>query len=200
MAARSLYLRRNPDVDIDSLIIYTTTQTHSLGAKAGLVLGLKCRALEVTFEDRFALRVDALQKALAEDQKAGKHPFIFSACFNSDDAGRVVQTYRSRYSRNYIFRRYRSPRRNSSFRYAFSNLISAIGSIISPVKEQTKLWLHVDAAWAGVALACPEFRELSYLEYINRYADSVCTNFHKVEEVFAFYYYCLAKLSLVGLS
>ena len=79
VAARSLYLRANPDVDINNLVIYTTTQTHSLGAKAGLVLGLKCRALEVESEDRFALRGDALQKALAEDQKAGKHPFIFSA-------------------------------------------------------------------------------------------------------------------------
>ena len=41
------------------------------------------------------------------------------------------------------------------------------------------MWLHVDAAWAGVALACPEFRQAAHLDHINRYADSFCTNFHK---------------------
>ncbi|KAJ7472562.1 pyridoxal phosphate-dependent decarboxylase [Mycena latifolia] len=41
------------------------------------------------------------------------------------------------------------------------------------------LWLHIDAAWAGVALACPEFREFCQLDAINNFADSFCTNFHK---------------------
>lgn len=58
------------------MVIYTTTQTHSLGVKAGLVLGLECRALEVTEEDKFALRGETLRKALAEDAARGKHPFI----------------------------------------------------------------------------------------------------------------------------
>lgn len=42
------------------------------------------------------------------------------------------------------------------------------------------LWLHIDAAWAGVALACQEFHEACHLNGINAYADSFCTNFHKV--------------------
>lgn len=84
VAARSLYLRQNPDANINDLIIYTTTQTHSLGAKASLVLGLKCRALEVTAQDHFALRGDTLQRALEEDHKAGNHPFIFSTSFDPD--------------------------------------------------------------------------------------------------------------------
>lgn len=42
------------------------------------------------------------------------------------------------------------------------------------------MWLHIDAAWAGVALACPEYREPLRLAGINEYADSYCTNFHKV--------------------
>ena len=49
------------------------------------------------------------------------------------------------------------------------------------VKESyPSIWMHVDAAWAGVALACPEYRETAQLAGINEYADSVCTNFHKV--------------------
>lgn len=41
------------------------------------------------------------------------------------------------------------------------------------------LWLHVDAAWAGVSMACPEYRDLCLLDDINKYADSFCANFHK---------------------
>jgi len=42
------------------------------------------------------------------------------------------------------------------------------------------LWLHVDAAWAGVVLALPEYRQLGQLDGINAYAHSFCLNFHKV--------------------
>ena len=76
VAARSIYSSKHPSVKLEDMIIYTTTQTHSLGVKAALVLGLQCRALEVTAEDRFALRGATLQKALAEDQNNGKHPFV----------------------------------------------------------------------------------------------------------------------------
>lgn len=48
------------------------------------------------------------------------------------------------------------------------------------MKSHPSIWVHVDAAWAGVALACPELRDVVQLNSINTYADSFCTNFHKV--------------------
>jgi glutamate/tyrosine decarboxylase-like PLP-dependent enzyme len=48
------------------------------------------------------------------------------------------------------------------------------------VKDFPSLWLHVDAAWAGSALSCPEYRDMCHLEEINAVAISFCTNFHKV--------------------
>lgn len=78
VAARSLYQRDHPEVKLEDLVIYTTTQTHSLGLKAGLVLGLSVRAIEVTSEDRFSLRGEALRIALEDDEKKGKKPFILS--------------------------------------------------------------------------------------------------------------------------
>lgn len=63
---------------LDALVIYVTTQTHSLGLKAGRVLGLQVRALEVTAEDMFALRGSVLLKALTEDKAAGRYPFVLS--------------------------------------------------------------------------------------------------------------------------
>src|SRR5258707_12748355 len=47
------------------------------------------------------------------------------------------------------------------------------------VSELDNVWLHIDAAWAGVSFACPEFRQKGRLFEINAYADSFCTNFHK---------------------
>ena len=57
---------------------YTTTQTHSLGMKAGFVLGLQVRFLEVQAEDRHSLRGKTLRSALIEDEKLSRKPFFLS--------------------------------------------------------------------------------------------------------------------------
>lgn len=78
VAARSRYIRAHPDVSLDSLVIYGSTQTHSLGVKAGLVLGLQFRAIEVFAEDGYSLRGGSLISAIEEDRKRGRHPFVIS--------------------------------------------------------------------------------------------------------------------------
>lgn len=77
VAARARYLRANPEAKLEDLVIYTTTQTHSLGVKAGLVLGLEVRALEVKKEDEYGVRGETVRAALQEDVARGKRPFIF---------------------------------------------------------------------------------------------------------------------------
>ena len=42
-----------------------------------------------------------------------------------------------------------------------------------------EIWLHIDAAWLGAAFSCPELRERCRVPGINKYADSICINFHK---------------------
>lgn len=78
VAARSRYRRAHPHVPHEQLVVYTTTQTHSLGAKAALVLGLPIRALPVTSADMYALRGDVFRAAVEEDRNIGRHPFILS--------------------------------------------------------------------------------------------------------------------------
>jgi len=78
VAARARYTRTHTEVPHESLIVYTTTQTHSLGLKAGKILNLKVRAIEVEAVDGYALRGSALKTALEEDLKNGNHPFILS--------------------------------------------------------------------------------------------------------------------------
>lgn len=51
---------------------------------------------------------------------------------------------------------------------------------IFTAQEYPSLWVHIDAAWAGMAFSCPEYREIGYLNSINNFAHSFCTNFHKV--------------------
>ena len=69
-------MKMNPGAKLEDLVIYTTTQTHSLGTKAGLILGLDVRALEVRAEDEYALRGSTLKEALEADLARGKHPFV----------------------------------------------------------------------------------------------------------------------------
>ena len=78
IAARTWYLQKHPKAKHENLVVYGTTQTHSLGAKAALILGLQFRALEVRKEDRYALKGATLELALKEDHDAGREPFIIS--------------------------------------------------------------------------------------------------------------------------
>jgi aromatic-L-amino-acid/L-tryptophan decarboxylase len=78
VAARSLFTRKHPNTALSDLVIYTTTQTHSLGAKAALVLGLSEYAIGVSPADDFALRGETLRKALERDSVAGRKPFVLS--------------------------------------------------------------------------------------------------------------------------
>ncbi|KAK0212488.1 pyridoxal phosphate-dependent transferase [Desarmillaria ectypa] len=145
VAARASYQREHPDTKLEELVIYTTSQTHSLGVKAGMVLGLSVRILDVKSEDNYSLRGGTLRSALEEDAKAGKKPFVLIATVGTTSSG------------------------------AIDNL----REIRQVAKYHPYLRVHVDAAWAGVAFSCPEYREVGYLDEINEFADSFCTNFHK---------------------
>jgi len=47
VAARARYLNEHPGTTLESLVIYVTTQTHASGAKAGKILALRVRAIDV---------------------------------------------------------------------------------------------------------------------------------------------------------
>ncbi|KAG8888279.1 hypothetical protein FRB98_008025 [Tulasnella sp. 332] len=145
VAARSRYTKLHPEVPLEKLIIYGTTMTHSLGAKAALILGLTFRALEVSKDDNYGLRGETLKRALEEDQTAGLAPFIFIATVGTTSSGAIDK-------------------------------LEEIGQV---AVVHPDLWIHVDAAWAGVVLSCPEYRTVCHLDMINAHAHSFCTNFHK---------------------
>ena len=60
-----------------------TTQTHSFGKKAALILGLGVRALDVdgtVATDNTGLTGEGLRAAVEEDHAQGLHPFVLSEC------------------------------------------------------------------------------------------------------------------------
>ncbi len=87
---------------MEKLVIYGTTQTHSLGAKAALILGVRFRALEVDAEDNYSLRGETLSRALKEDREAGLHPYIMSYVLKCLRCSQL--TLYSCYGRNNLFR------------------------------------------------------------------------------------------------
>lgn len=76
IAARERMLRLHPSTPFEELVIVGTTQTHSLGAKAALILGLKFEAIPTKAEDNWALRGEALRESLEKMKGEGKKPFV----------------------------------------------------------------------------------------------------------------------------
>lgn len=78
VAARIRFLVSHPDISSEKLVLYVSSQTHSLGVKTALLLGLTCRTLPVLAEDDYSLRGSTLKAAYEEDRAAGLWPFCLS--------------------------------------------------------------------------------------------------------------------------
>ena len=126
----------------EELVAYTSTQAHSSVEKDIKVAGIGSRNLRLIEVDaNFAMRPESLEKAIMEDQRMGKLPFLVCATTGTTSS------------------------------LAFDPL-EAIGGIC----KKHNLWLHVDAAMAGTAALCPEFRHIHQgLELANSY----CFDAHK---------------------
>lgn len=137
------------------LMLYTSTQAHSSVIKAAMIAGLAAHAedrthLRLIDVDRgFALDPDRLGHQIAHDEAAGMIP-----CFVCATVGTTSSTAIDPIDR-------------------IGPLCNRPGSAPS---GGTRVWLHVDAAMAGAACICPEFRHL--LQGIE-HADSVSFNPHK---------------------
>ncbi|KAM8770576.1 aromatic-L-amino-acid decarboxylase [Rhynchonycteris naso] len=147
LAARSKVIRRlqaaRPGLTeaaiMEKLVAYCSDQAHSSVERAGLIGGVKIKA--IPSDDAFAMRESALREALERDKAAGLIPFF------------VVVTL------------------GTTSCCSFDRL-----SEVGPVCNQEDVWLHIDAAYAGSAFICPEFRHL--LNGVE-HADSLNFNPHK---------------------
>uniref|UniRef100_A0A2K6F979 Aromatic-L-amino-acid decarboxylase n=1 Tax=Propithecus coquereli TaxID=379532 RepID=A0A2K6F979_PROCO len=147
LAARTKVTRRlqaaspelTPGAIMEKLVAYTSDQAHSSVERAGLIGGVKLKA--IPSDDNFAMRASALQEAVERDKAAGLIPFFVVATLGTTSC------------------------------CSFDNLLE-----VGPLCNKEDMWLHIDAAYAGSAFICPEFRHL--LNGVE-FADSFNFNPHK---------------------
>jgi aromatic-L-amino-acid decarboxylase len=136
----------------DRLTLYAGEEAHSSVVKAAMVAGLaegpedRRRVRLIAVDDRGAMRPEALEDSLRRDVAAGLFP-----CFVCATVGTTGTT-------------------------AVDPVREVAGAIAAACPSENRPWLHVDAALAGSACVCPEFRWM--LDGVE-HADSLCFNPHK---------------------
>ncbi|HEX8702106.1 MAG TPA: pyridoxal-dependent decarboxylase [Myxococcaceae bacterium] len=145
VAARARVRRKRPGEA--PLVAYASTQAHSSVLKAAMLCGVAkdagdtvhVRMLET--DAGYALRPEALERAITEDLAAGRQPFFVCATLGTTSSGAM------------------DPLKSMGEAMARTGLTDMGG------------WLHVDAAWAGAALICPEHRSVGEgLEGVDSFA------------------------------
>jgi len=122
--------------------VYCSDQTHSSIDKAVITIGLGHESLrKIPTDDRFAMRVDLLESAIAADRAQGVLPIA------------VVPTVGT----------------------TSTTSIDPVPEI-AEICARERLWMHVDAAYGGVAAMLPSHAEI--LRGADR-ADSLVVNPHK---------------------
>jgi aromatic-L-amino-acid decarboxylase len=143
------------------LVAYASGQAHSSVIKAAMIAGIANRPDDrehvrlIDVDEAYAMRPDALEQAMREDLAAGKRPFFVCATVGTTSSGAVDSIAQN------------------------ARVIRSLGDSATPPRPSPKgegVWLHVDAAWAGAACVCPEFRHI--LDGVER-ADSIAFNPHK---------------------
>ena len=110
--------------------------------KAGLIGLVKLRYIES--DDKLSLRGDKLREAIRQDRDNGLIPFFVSRAFVNN----IICSYIVLISHQKV-----CATLGTTGACAFDNLQE-----IGPICQEEQLWLHVDAAYAGSAFVCPEFR------------------------------------------
>ena len=136
--AKGLAARR----ELTPVRVYASEEAHSSVDKAVIAIGLGQESLQkIPVDERFRLRVDALEDAIARDRAAGVLPIAVIATVGTTSTTSV-------------------------------DPVSAIADICA----RERLWLHVDAAYGGVAAMLPSHAHI--LEGAGT-ADSLVVNPHK---------------------
>jgi len=128
--------------ELPGLRMYASTEAHSSIEKACMTLGLGRGSLvRVAADERFAMRPEALEAAIAADRAAGHRPIAVVATVGTTSSTSVDPV-----------------------------------AAIADIAEREGLWLHIDAAYAGVVAMLPE-RRAPFAGWER--ADSIVVNPHK---------------------
>jgi len=164
------------------LTVYTSKQAHCCVQKACMVTGIpfsRVREVEAPESNGFEIDAAALRAALEEDLRKGFVPCLVVATVGTtpscavDDLGAVAAAIDAAYAAA-------GEKEKEKEEKEKSNGGDSEEREVEEKKKKSRLprkpWLHVDAAYAGVAALCPEYRDIfAGAERV----DSLSTNFHK---------------------
>uniref|UniRef100_A0A8C4NTW8 Aromatic-L-amino-acid decarboxylase n=1 Tax=Dicentrarchus labrax TaxID=13489 RepID=A0A8C4NTW8_DICLA len=174
LAARCKAIRRvhasipeNSEADILSkLVAYTSEQAHSSVERAALIGGVMMR--KVPTDNSYAVRGDMLKKIVEEDKAAGLIPFYIYVCYS---CACIKTICHSSCNELYVCVFQFCATLGTTPSCAFDHITE-----LGPLCNEENMWMHIDAAYAGSAFICPEFRPL--LNGVE-FADSFNFNPHK---------------------
>lgn len=137
------------------LVALGSESAHSSTQKAAQIAGVRFRSIPTSFEDGLALSGPALQQVLDECKAKGLEPFYLTVTLGTTPTCAV-----------------------DDFASIASTLAKYTASLPNPseVPGAGEVWVHVDAAFAGAALVCPEYQH--YTAHFNHF-HSFDMNMHK---------------------
>ncbi len=145
VAARDKYLRETTahlsGLELEDAIAHKRSKIVALGSaaahssvqKAAQIAGVRFRSVPVSKDDGFALTGAALEKVLEECKTQGLEPFFLATTLGTTATCAVDD---------------------------FSSIAATVAKYAPPNKPG-EIWVHVDAAYAGAALVCPEYHHLT---------------------------------------
>jgi aromatic-L-amino-acid decarboxylase len=160
VAARDKYLRETTShlsgLELENAIAHKRSTMVALGSeaahsstqKAAQIAGVRYRSVPVSRENDFAMTGAQLEEMLRQCKAQGLEPFYLTTTLGSTSTCAVDD---------------------------FGSIASVLATH-APPNVPGEIWVHVDAAYAGVALICPEFQHLTAsFEHFH----SFNTNMHK---------------------
>ncbi|KAM3150441.1 Tyrosine decarboxylase 2 [Botrytis cinerea] len=145
VAARDKYLRETTEglsgIELEDAIAYKRSKLVALGSemahsstqKAAQIAGVRFRSIPVLASNDFAMTGDDLEKVLKECKSQGLEPFYLTSTLGTTSTC-AVDDFAS---------------------------IATVLSKYAPPDVAGEIWVHVDAAYAGAALVCPEYHHLT---------------------------------------
>jgi aromatic-L-amino-acid decarboxylase len=131
-----------------ALVALGSEAAHSSTQKAAQIAGVRYRSVPVSRENNFAMTGVELEEVIQQCKAQGLEPFFLTATLGSTSTCAVDD---------------------------FGSVASVLEKH-APLNVPGEIWVHIDAAYAGVALICPEFQHLT-ASFENFH--SFNTNMHK---------------------
>jgi aromatic-L-amino-acid decarboxylase len=145
VAARDKYLRETTShlsgLELEDAIAHKRSKVVALGSeaahsstqKAAQIAGVRYRSVPVLKENNFAMTGEGFEKEIQECRSQGLEPFYLTTTLGTTNTCSVDD---------------------------FGSIVTVL-SKHAPPNVPGEIWVHVDAAYAGAALICPEYQHLT---------------------------------------